>query len=276
MSETLLSPDGLPLVTPEELEQGPSIPPGSDNDPTTVLRLCEYEEESQAGCRRTRTILSLEAEYDTFVSPEMFWGYWDQFCQHEGNIYYNKQFIETVISLDAAQLESDRQLAQELPKIDAIFQFLGYDLHVPFTVDRVYSFFRNPPTGFPALITETPQFFQCEDVGQTTITIDQLDRPLLTKIQSRFAGNNNPLLTDLANSLYVFNDEIFCTDYTAYSENANAKLGVLMLPTESTKYKVGNAYFFPFAPLTPEQKTFITNLVSLGLEAPGELVFVNL
>jgi len=276
MSETLLSPDGIPLITPEELEHGPAITPESDNDPTTVIRLCEYEEESQTGCRRTRTILSLEAEYDTFVNPEMYWGFGDHWCRHEDNVYYNKQYIETIIALDAAELESDRQLTQALPSIDAVFQFLGYDLHVPFTVDRVYSFFRNPPTGFPALTIETPQFFQCEDVGQTQITIDQLDRSLLTKIQSRFAGDNNPLLTDLANSLYIFNDEIFCTDYTAYSENVNAKLGVLMLPTQSTKYKVGNAYFFPFAPLTSEQTTFITNLASLAIEAPGELVFVNL
>jgi hypothetical protein len=276
MSDILLSPDGVPLITEAERMQGPSISPRRLTDLNVPDRLCEYEEGAQFGCRRTQTILSLEAEYDTFVHPEMYWGFWDQWCRHEGYIYFNKYLIETLIHVDTDSIESDRMNQNILPSIDIVEQFTGSRHHRITTVDDIHSLFRNSPSGFPELILETPQFFQCKDIGQTQITIDALNRELLNKIQTSFTDSKVPLLSNLNGCLYLDGDTVYCTNYLAFEENTTARLGVLMIPTESTKYTIGNAYFFPFNPLTNEQRTFVTNLGLLELNMQGTVVIIDL
>jgi hypothetical protein len=276
MSDTILSPDGLPLITPEEFELGPSIPVQSDLSPDTPIRLCEYDEGAQSGCRRTQTILALEAEYDTFVHPEMYWGFWDQWCRHEGNTYYYKYWIETQLAQDMSSRTDDMTNQSVLPHVDAVCQYIGYNFHKTPTLEEVYALFRNPPAGFPEFQLETPQFFQCRDIGQTQVTIDDLDRNLLNKIQSSFSGSKCPFLANVAQTLYLDGDTVYCTDFLAFEENTTARLGILMIPTESTKYKIGDAYFFPFAPLTEEQKTFVTSLGLLELDMQGSVVIVDL
>jgi hypothetical protein len=163
-----------------------------------------------------------------------------------------------------------------LPSIDIVEQFTGSRHHRITTVDDIHSLFRNSPSGFPELILETPQFFQCKDIGQTQITIDALNRELLNKIQTSFTDSKVPLLSNLNGCLYLDGDTVYCTNYLAFEENTTARLGVLMIPTVSTKYKIGDAYFFPFAPLTEEQKTFVTSLGLLELDMQGSVVIVDL
>lgn len=253
-----------------------SIPPSKNEDPAVPERLCEYDEGAQSGCRRTQTILALEAEYDTFVSPEMFWGYWDQFCQHEGHSYYYKGLISVSIQRDQDVVESDQTNSTLLSHIEVVNARLGKNYHSVVTEEYVRNLFINPPGGFPKLTLETPQFFQCIDLGTDIITVDTLDRNLLNKIRDTFTSNVNPLLTDLSNKLHLVNGNVYCSDYTKFEDNPSNKLGVLMIPKETEKYTAGNAYFFPFEPLTTEQQTFITSLAMVELELQGEVVIVNL
>jgi hypothetical protein len=276
MSDTILSANGQPLFTPEELAVGVSVPARSNNDPTSPFRLCEYDLEAQSGCRRTQTLLALEAEYDTFVSPEIVWGFWDQWCQHEGNIYYYKSLIQAQILQDEAAITDDDNNQNNSSHVNIVCQYMGYEYNKTPTKDEVFAMFRNPPPGFPELQIETPQFFQCRDVTQHQITIDSLDRPTLNKIQASFSGNKCPLLADVAQSLYLDGDSVYCTDFLAFEENTVARLGVLMIPTQSEKYNIGDAYFFPFAPLSEEQKTFITSLGLLETNMQGNVVIVDL
>lgn len=260
MSDTILSPDV-------------SIPAGSVDDPTSPYRLCEYDEGAVSGCRRTQTILALEAEYDTFVDPEMHWDLLNQWCRHEGNIYFHKLQLENLLNLDNATTEADNNNNLLTAKVESVTGFAG-DVHNTQTLEEIYDLFRNPPSGFVKVQMETPQFFQCKDVGDNQITIDTLTRELLDKIQTTFTDDKNPLLINLANCLYLDGTDVVCTDFLAFRSNATAKLGVLMIPSESTKYMIGDAYFFPFAPLTDDQTAFITDLVSLDI--PGNTVIVNL
>ena len=56
------------------VESLPPPPQPSRNDQLDIPdRLCEYNEDLISGCKRTMTIFALEAEFDTFVSPEMVW-----------------------------------------------------------------------------------------------------------------------------------------------------------------------------------------------------------
>jgi hypothetical protein len=261
MSDTILSPDV-------------SIPAGSVDDPTSPYRLCEYDEGAVSGCRRTQTILALEAEYDTFVDPEMHWDPLDQWCRHEDNIYFHKLRLENLLNLDKTTTDADNTNQELVAKVQSVELFAGSNIHSTHTLEEIYQLFRTPPAGFVKVQLETPQFFQCKDVGSNQITIDGLTREILNKIQSTFTDDENPLLVNLAQCLYLDGDDIICTNFLAFKQNPTAKLGVLMIPNESAKYMIGDAYFFPFAPLTDEQTAFITDLVSLDI--PGNTVIVNL
>jgi len=271
MTDDLARPETLRDVA----DKNPAPQPVTENPIDTVERLCEYDPGGQSGCRRTGTILALEAEFDTFVSPEMFWGYWDEFCQHEGNTYFYKDWLETNVQRDQAELASDSSnsaLSSHIAKVVSVVP--GY--HSGVTVDFVKGLFSNSPAGFPTVVIETPQFFQCIDFGTDIITIDDLDKALLTKIQNTFTDSVNPLLADLTNKLYLHNDKVYCCDYLSFENNPSAKLGVLMIAKETEKYTSGNAYFFPFASLTAEQQEFVTSLALVESELQGEVVIVNL
>lgn len=269
------TPDGNVLITPEELAAGPAILPVSSTAPDVVDRLGIDIADTQNGQRRTQTILALEAEFNTFVQPVMHWGFWDQWCRHEGNIYYYKYLIESMVADDDQSLNTDFADNRYAQHHAVVAEHLGPSYRQT-TLENVSNFFRNSPAGFPVLQTETLQFFQCEDVGENHITIDELDRNLLNKIQTTFVGSLTPLFADVADSLYLHNDKIYCTDYLAYGETTLSSLGVLMIPRETTKYQVGNAYFFPFSTLTEEQKELISSIGLLELELNGEVIFIDL
>jgi hypothetical protein len=273
--EENLTPDGNPLITPEELAAGPSIPVTASQEAAVLDRLCEYTESTQAGCRRTQTILALEAEFDTFAHPEMQWCRLDHWCRHEGHIYYYKYMIEKLTTVDDANLEDDFENSNFAVHHAVVEQNLGSKFRQT-TLEDVSKFFRNSPVEFPKLQTETLQFFQCEDVGNNHVSIDNLNRDILNTIQQTFTSNITPLFANLSDSLYLFEDKIYCTDFLAYGETELPGLGVLMIPTESEKYEVGNAYFFPFSDLTEEQAALITSIGLLELELNGEVVFVKL
>jgi len=276
MSDILLSPDGLPLITEAERMQGPAISPNRLTDSNVPDRLCEYEEGAQSGCRRTQTILALEAEYDTFVHPEMYWGFWDQWCEHEGYSYFDKHQIEKRILRESLLNAEDKQSQDMLSIIDSVVNFVGNDFHKLPSLSSIHDFFKNPSPGFPSLQLETPQFFQCNGVGTTQVLIDDMTRDLLNKIQATFTGNKNPFLVDLSGRLYIFENTIYCTDYLAYLENPTAKLGVLMSAPVSEKYATGKYYFFPFSPLNAEQQQFVTNLCAIESDMQEDIIIINL
>jgi len=247
-----------------------------ENSKDNPYRLCEYDTESQKGCRRTNTIFALEAEYDTFVDPEMYWGYWDQFCLHNGHSYYYKDWMKTNVQRDQDELAKDSSNSALNSHISKVVDFLGAEFHSGVTVNFVEGLFSNPPDGFPTVLLDTPQFYQCIDLGKNVINIDDITKELLTKIQNTFTDNINPLLADLTDKLHLVDDKVYCCDYLSFENNPTTKLGVLMIAKETTKYVSGNAYFFPFSTLTPEQKDFVTSLALIDLELKGEVNIVNL
>jgi hypothetical protein len=275
-SGVLLSRDGVPLFTEDELVAWPTIPATSSLDPAVLTRLCEYDEDKQVGCRRTQTIFALETEFNTYAKPEMQWGSWDQWCRHDGHIYFNKYLIEKHLRTDIESLEADKNNQEILSHVDKISQVIGYNFHRTPTLEEVYEFFRSSTPGFPNTQSETSQFFQCSDVVENKITIDQLDKDTLNKIQDSFTGSKVPFLANVVDSLYIVDDKVYCTDYLAFEENETARLGILMIPTESKKYEVGKAYFFPFRPLTNEQSSLVKSLGSLELGVDGKVAIVSL
>lgn len=269
MTDELARPETLRDVA----DTNPAPQPVSENPRDSVERLCEYDPGGQSGCRRTSTILALEAEFDTFVSPEMFWGVWDQFCIHEGSSYYYKGWIQENINRDASASE-DSKTQDEVAKINS---YLGYTLgYNNLTMDIIKGHFTNGVAGVPTLELETPQFFQCEDVGTDIITIDTIDRSTLDLIKTSFSSDVHPLMANVANSLHLKDGKVYCTDLFAYEHNPAGKLGVLMIPTTSEKYEAGKPYFFPFTTLTAEQTVVVNAIANVESEFAGAVTIVNL
>jgi len=256
-----------------------SIPASSvENSKENLFRLCEYNPDGQSGCRRTSTILALEAEYDTFVDPEMQWGYWDQYCLHEGAAYYYKGWLETNLNEDITELDflKDNPNSRVDDKKKYI-SVVGSQILDAFDFEQLSNLFKNRPAGFPELTLETPQFFKCMDVGTDVITIDELDKTLLTKIQNTFTDNINPLLTDLTDKLHLVDGKVYCVDCLSFLQNPNVKLGVLMIAKNSEKYINGNGYFFPFSTLTAEQTDFVKTIPHVYFDDfAGEVIIINL
>jgi hypothetical protein len=271
---TGLGESGQPIVSP--YEDPIAVYPTSDTNPEVDYRLCEYDIAAQLSCRRTNTIRALEAEYDTFVKPEMYWGYWDLFCQHEDHIYFYKEWMKTNIQGDQDTRETDTADSAIQSHITAVNEFLSFDYHAGTTLEFVQELFANPPSGFPRMLLNTPQFYQSIDVGTTVIDIDNLDAEMLLKIKNTFVDDINPLLANLTGKLYQVGETIYCPDYLSFETNPLVKLGVLMIATETTKYTSGNSYFFPFAPLTASQVDFVNSLALIESELTGEVVVVNL
>jgi hypothetical protein len=269
-----LGESGTPIVSP--YEDPIAIQVTRNTAPDIEYRLCEYDPVEQLSCRRTLTIRALEAEYDAFVSPEMYWGHWDLFCQHDGNSYYYKGLITTTVARDQEVIADDQPNDALLSHVDVVNTHLGRNYHVALTEDYIKNLFSNPPAGFPTPTLDTPQFYQCIDLGTSVVSIDDMDAGMLLKIKNTFTDDINPLLTNVSDRLHQVGDSIYCSAYQAFETNASNKLGVMMIATKTTKYISGNAYFFPFETLTTEQETFVTSLALIELDLQGEVVIVNL
>lgn len=263
--EDNVSEHGGLIVTPEELEQGPSIPAQSSSEPTTVDRLCEYDEESQGECRRTQTMLSLEAEYDTFIHPEMIWGVWDEFCIHEGYYYYEKTYLNKNFNEDIANKELPLPLSEsQIPNHEALINAVGFDI-VKEPQIRFSDLFINSYSGFPTFVDQTLSFYRTESVGNEEITLDTMTREVLDALRVAF-GDVNPFLCNMAKGIYYKDGKAYYAGVLGWNNNPNVKLGVYMNsnePSENYPNSENTAYFFAFEQLTDEQQSIVKGLHNL-------------
>jgi len=269
MKDMNLMGEGGPIITHEEQI---SIPPAPNsyvkNSPE---RLCEYNEDLASGCRRTNQILALEAEFDTFVHPEMVWGEDDQFCIHERYTYFFKKRLEFLADKEDFNYKNIPAGFVELA--EKIKSFLGYELKTDNPKDFIKSLFADSIPGLPPILEETPQFYKCMPLGKKLV-VDDVNRQVLDKIQATFTHDINPLLENLTNHLYI-GDAVYCPAAHLYEYNPAAKYGIFLTADEnSKKYVKGKTYFFSFGPLTSRKKEFIYDLGKLDSEGQQEVEIV--
>lgn len=272
-AKKLLTPDGVPVVTPEELENEnaiPGCPEVCGNTPDTLDRLCEYEDDAQRGCRRTQTIFALEAQYNTFVTPEMIWGVNDEFCIHESHYIYEKAWLDWNEDDDATNISSDSSNS-ELTSAIATVRGLAGDNFGTSAVSYT-DLLRAMPAGLPPKVDDTADFdragvgfFRLESVGEVEATLDDITRENLDIIKNSFTDDINPLLSNLGlGGLYFKDGKAYYAKVTeCWDNNPNAKLGVFMDTGKSSETYADaetTAFFFPFSPLTDEQQDFVNAL----------------
>lgn len=268
-AKKLESPEGRPIVTRQEVEEGISIPSTMGlygTPPDTLQRLCEYDEDGQSGCRRTQTILALEEDYNIFVSPEMRWGYWDLFCAHENLMFYDRNFLSYNMELEQGEMEEDTPEFHAI--VEEVNQYAGRPW-VTYTEERLYDLIHSGVKGLPKFIPsmETERFYCCENVGTNMVTAQNITRHTLDIIQSSFTDDTNPFLMDVEGSIYIKGGKAYCTNPFVFNINPNAKLGIMLEDTVNEKM-----LFFPFKPLTEEQEDFVTKLAYADMLRDVEIV----
>ena len=241
----------------------------------------EYRLPGEQAPMRTRAIIAFEAEFDTFVDPNMHWGMHELFFIHEGHAYYYKPRLQEYLDEDCRVVAEEKFIKKSYA--EAIEDYLGHEVpgfmpksNLDWMRNEVFA--KNPP-GLPKLVLETPNFFQlkieCDDpTNMKHISIDDLDRPTLDKIKQYISGDYNPFLTPyFDSSVYNFDGRYYCMDPFAYYYNPtpNGQIGIFLEPEkEAEKYEnaINNSYFFTFQRITPEQREFILTLGKLHTSPP--------
>lgn len=257
--------------------------------PDTTDRLCEYDQSAQLGCYRTNVIFAFEAEFDTFVHPEMKWGPKDTTFCHNGRIYYYKGKIEEQLQRDLEEHAVD--VASRKAQLDKIEAHLGYDIFDDRTsLADIKNIIAAAPAGMPKFLGETPHFFEFEnpmdddiyDGGSTAqINVNTITRPLLDQIKNTFTSEWNPLMSNLAEGLFVGKDgKVYQLDLLAWTHNPSprGKIGVFMDPYEYqvTPYTDDHNYY-PFQVLTTEETAFVSAFAEVACDNDGhELSIINL
>jgi len=249
------------IITPDESN---AIDPTSNDAPDVLDRLCEYDEESQSGCRRTQTMFALEEAYNTYVSPEMRWGYWDLFCEHEDKLYYDREWLQWNLTEDATERANNSdELNDQLVQIDAYAGRTSNEV----SMDDVYDLVHSDTAGLPVFIDETDRFFRFENVGTDMVTTDNITRERLNIIRDSFTSDINPLLMDAEGNIYIKDGQAYCTNLLSFTENPNAKLGLMLQDVDNDKIN-----FYPFEELTAEQEAFVTTLAQVDMQKEVEII----
>lgn len=249
------------IITPEETN---AIEPTSNDAPDVLDRLCEYDEDNQSGCRRTETMLALEQTYNVYVLPEMRWGYWDLFCEHDDKLYYDREWLQWNITEDEAEaLTNSDELNSQLTQIN---DYAGRT-SCQVSIDDVYNLVHSDTAGIPVFIDETDRFFRFANVGTDLVTIDNITRERLDIIRNSFTSDMNPLLMNAEGNIYIKDGQAYCTNLLTFTMNPNAKLGLMLEDTNSDKIN-----FYPFEELTAEENTFVATLSQVDMQKEVEII----
>lgn len=242
----------------------------------TIHRLSEYDPITQRGDYRTKVILTFEAEYDTFVDPEMKWGTRDTYHMYDNRAFYFKPNLLSMFEVDQ-QNNLEDEANEEIYNIKlALSTFLGYPpVENKFSSefiknvvenkhpDFIKNLIKSKPGGLPAFVGQTQSFYEFKDVGTNELTVDDFNKEILQKIQSTFTDDYNPFLFSLHEGLYEKEGNIYLTDLTKWSYNPVCKLGVFVNPQSSELYGTGTTLFFPFGALTERDREFVNTLSRL-------------
>jgi hypothetical protein len=258
------------IFTKEELELGTAIRPSSKSSRGTPYRLCSHDGacgDGAAGCRRNDTILAFEAEFNSFVSPELYWGAQDQFFAQAGYIYYYKPYLEVQIN-DRKQIRAEDIASGEMTGhynrvAEIIRGFNGYYPLIESLAD-VRAMIDRAPMGMPKFVAETPHFYQFEDVGTNLITSRYgFSKPILKKLAEMFKTDYTVPFTTQHNCFYEKNGEVYWTDPLRWAPNdciaVRGRGFLFQEPTEP-----GTVYYFQLTQESPIVDILNHTIVSLG------------
>ena len=259
------------IITQEELELGTSIRPSSQSSRGSEYRLCSHDGacgDGTAGCRRNDTILAFEAEFNSFVSPELYWGALDQFFAQAGYIYYYKPYLEELIETRKARRAEDIADGTMTTHFNNIAEVIrGFDGYYPLveSLADVRAIIDRAPQGMPRFVAETPHFYQFEDVGTNLITSRYgFAKSVTDKMAAMFQTDFTVPFATQHDCFYERRGEVYWTDILRWAPNdCIAMRGRGFLFDEPTE--PGTVYYFQLTQESP-----IYDLLNHGIASMGK------
>jgi hypothetical protein len=204
---------------------------------------------------KNEVALVFEAEFDVFLESKIKWGV-DYNFTYGDFLYYYKPYIEKRIYEEIEDYENDESLGIYDSKI----------FGTPISMDELKNDVIGKIKGIPNFVVETPHFFQFQNPKGILITPENLNKGILLKIKETFNSEINPFLSNLTESLFFSDGEIYCLNLLAFRKNLDSKYGIMLETfSDNEKYKKG-FYYFPF------QKSF---LIAVTDPATGKLKRCN-
>ena len=260
-------------MTPEEYQafiaqgasssalKAPLVSPTPENPNSAPNRLCSPDGmcgHGDAGCRRSDTILKWESENsEQYLPADLQWGARDLFFFHQDKLWYDKSYLETLIAEDlstrSADLVSNTEYINFLDtfKVWPTEDTIGAD-----SLEEIRTMIGTRPQGLLTFIEETDNFFVFENPGLTLVTADTINKTTINIVNSCFQSSWRFDCFDPADCLYIHDGKAYWTDLLRWG---SAKSDILQLGI--SLLNIDRLVFFPFTPLTAEQR----DIISIGL-----------
>lgn len=248
--------------------------------------------------KRNDFLLTFEAEFDEFLPIEEEWTKWDKnscFIVHNGSVFYSKsrmkETYEEEKNITEQSLSDENFKKKVLNKVEKQYDILNVDdeniekcdptilKFGNFTTPKIEEMFDKNIKSFPKLITETPHFYQCGQNIKRKITVDDIDKDVVERIQNHFSDDINPFFCDLED--YIFEDEngkFYCLQPLYYSQNPYFKYGFFFNTKNSQKYPNNICIFFSFKKLSSEERNLVIayyNMTGYNYDKNKNLIFVE-
>lgn len=264
-----------PLRSPEYLAPLKEIIPVFP-DPN---RLCSQDGacgHGEGGCRRTETLLAWESENPgKYVPGNLFWGSRDLYFVLDNVMYYYKPFLEKKLEEVVQSFEEDKNNTEYVTKMVGITQLISeanpalLPSQYPTSISDIRTIINSAPQGMPVFIKETEHFFCFEDIGTRNLTAADINRPMLSLIQSTFSSEYTLPYWTPCISLYLKEDKVYWTDLIKWCKTTSPdlKTGVVF---------VEDAFrFYTFSPLDSKGQQVmdvVGNYLAREYNVPFEIV----
>jgi hypothetical protein len=260
-------------MTPEEYQafiaqgssssalKAPLVSPTPENPNSAPNRLCSPDGmcgHGDAGCRRSDTILKWESENSgQYLPAELQWGARDLFFFHQDKLWYDKSYLETLIAEDLSTRSADlTSNAEYINFLDTFKVWPTEDTIGADSLEEIRTMIGTRPQGLLTFIEETDNFFVFENPGLILVTASTISKATIDTVNSCFQSSWRFDCFDPADCLYTYNGKAYWTDLLRWgSANSDIlQLGISLL-------NIDKLVFFPFNPLTTEQR----DIISIGL-----------
>jgi hypothetical protein len=260
-------------MTPEEYQafiaqgasssalKAPLVSPTPENPNSAPNRLCSPDGmcgHGDAGCRRSDTILKWESENSgQYLPADLQWGARDLFFFHQDKLWYDKSYLETLIAEDLSARSED--LISNTEYINFLDTFKVWPTENSIganSLEEIRTMISTRPQGLLNFVEETNNFFVFENPGLTLITANNINKSILETIESSFQSSWRFDCFDPADCLYIHNGTAYWTDIIRVGSVSSDILqsGISLISSDTFM-------FFPFSPLTTEQR----EIISIGL-----------
>lgn len=253
------------IVTPDE--QAATLDVLQQNTPAPF----RYPSDAYFSARNS-LMAAYEELYSDFIGYNDRWDDDNMFVQHGDKLYYYKGNIVKDLEYDAQGVAQDASSPNITALVAKVAVDFGSDLIGPVTIADVDTIIQATPPGMPTLLDSNDDFYEFENVFGDIITPSMMTRELLDQIQATFTGDYGPFYSPVDNSLVLKDGQLYLINLTLwYHKPSKPALGVYF-----DGNRTNECFFFPYAPLSAEDKESLYEFCSFEMGKVKPLRIVDL